>query len=212
MSNDAHDSAPPVGPVPPPPGYPAAPPPAYGAPAVPPASPAQPPAPAGVQPFPYGQPDPYGQPPHPAYGQPGPGYGPPAYAPKPSNGTVPWALGFIIFVPIPFLSALASGIAMAITYGAVSRHGGVARENARSALNWGLTFALVSTMLLFTHFILLAALTRDAPIRDFYPFGTVITLYAVSLLAHVVIVIVGTVRASQGKVTNIPVAIPFVRR
>lgn len=139
-----------------------------------------------------------------------PQYAPP-YPPKPSHGTVSWALGFLLFFPFPFLGALLSGIAMAIPYGAMARRGGLARENARVALNWGVTFALVSSLLLATHFILLAALTQDAPVRDFYPFGIVITLYGLLVVAHLVIVIVGTIRAAQGKAVRIPVAIPFVR-
>jgi uncharacterized Tic20 family protein len=67
-------------------------------------------------------------------------------------------------------------------------------------------------MLLATHFILLFALTQDESIKNFYPFGIIITLYAAVVLAHIVIVIVGTVRVAQGKTTNIPFAIPFVRR
>jgi uncharacterized Tic20 family protein len=142
--------------------------------------------------------------------QPG-GYFPLA-APRPTNGVVPWALGFIVFFPVPFLGALASGVAMALAYGATAKRGPVAQANARGALNWGVTFALVSTMLLVTHFVLLFAFTADEPVRDFYPLGTAITLYGVIILVHIVVVIVGTVRASQGKVTNIPLAIPFVRR
>lgn len=120
-------------------------------------------------------------------------------------------MGFLLFIPIPFLSVLVSGIVMASVYGSVSRRGPVARENARAAANWGITFALVSTSLLILHFILLFALTRGAGVSDFYPLGIPITLYGLVVLAHIVLVIVGTVRASGGKVTRVPFSIPFIR-
>jgi uncharacterized Tic20 family protein len=101
---------------------------------------------------------------------------------------------------------------MASVYGSVSTRGPLARENARSAANWGLTFTLVSTVLVVTHFVLLFALTGGGGVRDFYPLGIPITLYALVVVLHIVLVIVGTVRASQGKIVNVAVAIPFIRR
>ncbi|WP_074732174.1 hypothetical protein [Microbacterium hydrocarbonoxydans] len=66
----------------------------------------------------------------------------------PPRGLLPWALGLLILFPVPFLGGLLSGIAMAVSGGASRRFGGVARENARAALNWGLTYLLVSTVLI----------------------------------------------------------------
>jgi uncharacterized Tic20 family protein len=100
---------------------------------------------------------------------------------------------------------------MASSGGSSRRAGGAARENARAALNWGLTYLMVSTLLLILHFVLLAVLTAGAPVSDFYPLGIPITAYFALSVAHLVVVIVGTVRASSGKVMRVPFAIPFLR-
>ncbi|MFS0893236.1 DUF4870 domain-containing protein [Microbacterium sp. 179-I 3D3 NHS] len=120
-------------------------------------------------------------------------------------------LGLLIVVPFPFIGGLASGIAMATSGAASRRAGGVARENARTAFNWGLTYLLVSTLLLVLHFVLLFALTAQAPTRDFYPLGIPITAYFAVSLLHLALVIAGTVRASAGKAMKVPFAIPFQR-
>ncbi|MGM1018248.1 MAG: DUF4870 domain-containing protein [Actinomycetota bacterium] len=148
-----------------------------------------------------------------AQGYPAAQYGQPVYgAPqKPATGTLSWAMGFIVFLPIPFFSAFATGIVMAAVYRTSAQKNPVAEANARSAANWGLTFLFVSTALLILHFILLFALTADSPATGFYPLGIPITLYALTILLHVVLTIVGTVRASSGKIVRIPFAIPFLR-
>jgi hypothetical protein len=130
----------------------------------------------------------------------------------PPRGLLPWALGLLIFIPFPFVGGLASGIAMAVSGGASRRFGGVARENARVALNWGLTYLLVSTGLLITHFLVLFTLTTDSPSSGFYPIGIPITLYFAVSVLHVVLVIIGMVKASAGKVIRVPFAIPYLRR
>ena len=163
----------------------------------------------------YGQPQQYAQPPQFAqpqqYAQ--PQYGQPVYgAPqKPATGTLSWVMGFLVFLPIPFLGVIATGIVMASVYRTSAQKNAVAEANARSAANWGLTFLLVSTGLLILHFILLFALTADSPATGFYPLGIPITLYALILLLHVVLTIVGTVRSSSGKIVRIPFAVPFLR-
>lgn len=158
--------------------------------------------------------------------QPTPGYAPPqapgypsaaypagAYYPvaAPPRGLLPWALGLLIFIPFPFVGGLASGIAMAVSGGASRRFGGVARENARAALNWGLTYLLVSTVLLLSHFVILFALTSESSSSGFYPIGIPITLYFAVSVLHVVLVIMGMVKASAGKVVRVPFAIPYLR-
>lgn len=139
-----------------------------------------------------------------------PGYPAPP-APVPPRGLLPWVLGFLILVPFPFVGGLASGIAMAVSGGASRRAGGVACENARSALNWGLTYLMVSTLLLILHFVLLFVLTAQAPTTGFFPLGIPITVYFAMSILHVVVVILGTVRASSGKAMRVPFAIPFLR-
>jgi hypothetical protein len=163
------------------------------------------------------------QPGSPAPGYPGTGYPSQTYpvpgypgqfhpAVPPARGLLPWALGFLVFIPFPFVGGLASGIAMAVSGGSARRTGGPAAENARSALNWGLTYLMVSTLLLVMHFVLLITLaSQGAATTGFFPLGIPITLYFAVSLLHVVLVIVGTVRVSSGHVMRVPFAIPFVR-
>lgn len=120
-------------------------------------------------------------------------------------------MGFLIFIPIPFLSALAAGVAMPAVRGTTLRGGDVARENGRSAANWGLTFLLVSTGLLVLHFVLLFALTGGGGVRDFFPLGIPITCYLVVCVLHVVLTIIGTARAAAGRIMRVPFSIPFLR-
>ncbi len=228
----AHPAVPPVPPVPPvpsappaqgpiapapvygyappqPPGYaqqPASQSPGYA----PPAAPGQ--APAPQQPVGYAPPQ---MPPsqgHPAPGYPAQGYPAGTYpAAVPPRGLLPWALGLLILIPFPFVGGLASGIAMAVSGGTSRRFGGVAGENARAAANWGLTYLLVSTVLLISHFVILFSLTADSPSSGFYPIGIPITIYFALSVFHVVLVIMGMVKASGGRVMRVPFAIPYLR-
>lgn len=149
---------------------------------------------------------------YPAPGYPAQGYPAATYpAAVPPRGLLPWALGLLILIPFPFAGGLASGIAMAVSGGASRRFGGVASENARAAANWGLTYLLVSTVLLISHFVILFSLTADSPSSGFYPIGIPITIYFALSVLHLVLVIVGMVKASNGKVMRVPFAIPYLR-
>lgn len=221
-----HPAVPPVppappaqGPVPPAPVYGYAPPQAPGyaqqpAPLspgyAPPAAPGH--APAPQPPVGYAPPQ---TPPslgYPAPGYPAQGYPAGTYpAAVPPRGLLPWALGLLILVPFPFVGGFASGIAMAVSGGSSRRFGGVAGENARAAANWGLTYLLVSTVLLISHFVILFSLTADSPSSGFYPIGIPITIYFALSVFHVVLVIMGMVKASSGKVMRVPFAIPYLR-
>lgn len=160
----------------------------------------------------YVQPQAPGYAPPAAQGYPAAGYPAGAYpAAVPPRGLLPWALGLLILIPFPFVGGIASGIAMAVSGGASRRFGGVARENARAALNWGLTYLLVSTVLLVSHFVILFTLTADSPASGFYPIGIPITLYFALSLFHLVLVIMGMVRASGGRLMRVPFAIPYLR-
>ncbi|WP_197066101.1 DUF4870 domain-containing protein [Microbacterium sp. MEJ108Y] len=176
----------------------------------PPAAPGQ--APAPQQPVGYAPPQ---MPPsqgHPAPGYPAQGYPAGTYpAAVPPRGLLPWALGLLILIPFPFVGGLASGIAMAVSGGTSRRFGGVAGENARAAANWGLTYLLVSTVLLISHFVILFSLTADSPSSGFYPIGIPITIYFALSVFHVVLVIMGMVKASGGRVMRVPFAIPYFR-
>lgn len=150
----------------------------------------------------------------PQYGAPqygAPQYGVPQYV-KPASGTLSWAMGFLVFVPVPFLGIIAAGIVMAALSASASRKNALAAANARSAANWGLTALLVSTGLLILHFVLLFVLTSgESSTSGFYPLGIPITLYGLVILVHIVLTIIGTIRASSGRVMRVPFAIPFLR-
>src|SRR5699024_7083280 len=119
-------------PVNPEPGYPAAP--QYGYPAAP-----QYGYPAAPQ---------YGYPAAPQYGYPAASqYGYAPYSQPPASGAVSWAMGFLCFIPIPYVSFLIAGIVMAAVYPSQRRKGPVAAENARFAANWGLTVILAVVVL-----------------------------------------------------------------
>lgn len=198
---------PPPGYVPPQaPGYASSPPPAPGY--------SPPPAPGHASPQApgYAPPAAQGYAPPAAQGYPVGGYAAGAYpAAVPPRGLLPWALGLLILIPFPFVGGIASGIAMAVSGGASRRFGGPARENARTALNWGLTYLLVSTVLLVSHFVILFTLTADSPASGFYPIGIPITLYFAVSIFHLALVIMGMVRASGGKIMRVPFAIPYLR-
>ncbi|CAH0132309.1 DUF4870 domain-containing protein [Microbacterium foliorum] len=199
---------------PPPPGY--VPPQAPGYASSPPPTPgySPPPAPGHASPQApgYAPPAAHGYAPPAAQGYPVGGYAAGAYpAAVPPRGLLPWALGLLILIPFPFVGGIASGIAMAVSGGASRRFGGPARENARTALNWGLTYLLVSTVLLVSHFVILFTLTADSPASGFYPIGIPITLYFAVSIFHLALVIMGMVRASGGKIMRVPFAIPYLR-
>lgn len=135
----------------------------------------------------------------------------PGYAPLPPAPTgTPWLLGLLALVPIPFLSALVSGVVMASVGRGQRRRGEPNAENGRNAANWGLTYALLTALLVVGHFVLLFTLTRDSSVQGFFPLGTVITIWFALSLAHVVVSIVGGLRAGAGRVFRVP-AIPFFR-
>ncbi|WP_135849410.1 DUF7822 domain-containing protein [Serinibacter arcticus] len=165
------------------------------------------PQPSGAHPQPYpALPQTYGALPQTYGAPPQPGYAVPPPAP---TGT-PWLIGLLALVPIPFLSALVSGIVMASVGRGQRRRGGPNAENGRNAANWGLTYALLTVLLVVGHFVLLFTLARDSGVQGFFPLGTVITLWFALSLVHVVVSIVGGLRAGAGRVFRVP-AIPFFR-
>ncbi|MDF1487643.1 DUF7822 domain-containing protein [Tessaracoccus caeni] len=146
--------------------------------------------------------------PHPAPYPPQP-Y-PAAYQLKPDYGTTPWALGFLVWLPIPFLSVVIAGLAMLFSGRGKRLRGGLAAQNGTNAANWGATAALLMAVLLSFHGILLYVLTKDGPVSGFFPLGIAPVLMAVLIVVHAIVTIVGTVKASKGKVFRM-VAFPFLR-
>lgn len=136
---------------------------------------------------------------------------PPPTAPEPPQPTGPatlaWALGLIILACVPFVSSLIASFAMVFAGISASTRGGVVGENGRRAANWGLTYLLLTVVLVGGHFgILFAAGT----IEGFFPFGLIILTWVAVSIAHVAICVLGIVRVSQGRALR-PWAVPFYR-
>ena len=96
--------------------------------------PAGPPAPDGTAPrdsaAPQGPAAPWGSAaPMSAAAPPGP----------PRNGTIAWALGFLAYIPVPFLGLVVAGITQLVVGLGQRKHGGLAAVNGVRAANWGLT-------------------------------------------------------------------------
>ncbi|MDO5498761.1 MAG: DUF4870 domain-containing protein [Propionibacteriaceae bacterium] len=143
--------------------------------------------------------------------QPGhyPGPPPPYRQPmRTPNAAMSWALGLAVFVLfIPFVSSVLAGIAMAVA-GRLDRHKGpLAAENGRRAANWGLTYALATVLLGGTHFGVLFVVKST---QDFYPLGIFLTLWGVISVVHVIVSIVGVVKANSQKLVRWN-GIPFFR-
>ncbi|GAB3624778.1 hypothetical protein GCM10027418_28630 [Mariniluteicoccus endophyticus] len=159
---------------------------------------------------------PYAGPPQQA-GQPQMPYGPHAYTrpvvvPAASTGAISWWAGLLVFALVPFLSSVVAGAVMVVVGRSQKGKGPVAVEIGRGAANWGLTYLIATVLLVGTHFVLLFTLAGDRPspyADSFFPIGIPITLWLVVTLAHIVVSIVGGVRAGGGRPTH--VGIPFFR-
>lgn len=133
------------------------------------------------------------------------------YLPVPPTGAASYALGFLAFIGIPFLSILVAGIVMAAMYPSAKSRGGLAAENARRAANWGITAALVAAATLVTHFVLLFTMTGTPLADGFYPLGIPITIFGATFVVHLVVIICGLVKANRRELFSNPLAIPFIR-
>ncbi|WP_141014812.1 hypothetical protein [Nocardioides sambongensis] len=70
---------------------------------------------------------------------------------------------------------------------------------------------MLTLLLLGAHFGLLFGLTRDGgQIEGFFPFGLIVCTWLVVTLLHLIVSVVGLVRASGGRVFQVP-AIPFLK-
>ncbi|WP_194949430.1 DUF4870 domain-containing protein [Actinomyces trachealis] len=127
------------------------------------------------------------------------------------NCSAPWFLGLLALIPIPFFGALIGGLVQMIT-GLSWKVEGAARgrTQARQAASWGLTYLLCTVVLTVAHFWLLYALTKDGPTKEFFPLGIPLTLFVLLTLVHLVLSVVGGVRANQGKTMPF-YGIPFFR-
>lgn len=140
---------------------------------------------------------------------------PGAFSPRPPAGTVAWAMGFLAFIPIPFLGSIITGIVMMLVGNGQKDKGEIARLNGRNAANWGLTYLLL-TVVLIGGSVLVGVISSGGggPTPDWAPpiALTLIGIWAFPVqIAHLIVTIMGTIRASRAVVFSAPVAVPFLR-
>ncbi|HEX7350246.1 hypothetical protein [Brachybacterium sp.] len=166
-------------------------------------------------------PQPDRTPAHPAPGRPphapaaeGAGHGAPPVPER--TGTIAWALGFLAYLPIPFLGLIVAGVTQLIVGLRQRQHGGLAAVNGVRAANWGLTQLCWPVLMVLT--IVLGLLTgTPAPSGGVF-FSPAMEVLAVTMIGlfflvsvmEAVYAIVGTVMASKGRRVKLPV-IPFLR-
>jgi len=123
------------------------------------------------------------------------------------TGQSVWALGFLCFIPLPFVNILAAAIVMMAVYPKHKKKGtALARENARRAANWGATVLLV--LVLCATYMLVMGLTLEST-EGFFPIGWGIVGYVVLGLVHFVVTLAGVLVAGKGKVFRGAPALPF---
>ncbi|WP_062070110.1 DUF4870 domain-containing protein [Demequina sediminicola] len=135
----------------------------------------------------------------------------PDQPPAPATGRYAWALGFLASIPIPYAGLLIGAIAMIAAYPSARRKvSQVCVDNARHAANWGLTILTVAVVCVIYGFIAVAVYPDDAE-RGFFPLGIIVVVYFLLALAHLIVVVGGTLTAGKGKVFNPRIAIPYLR-
>lgn len=132
----------------------------------------------------------------------------PVYTPPPQTGRFSWALGFLAYIPIPYVSLTIAAIAMWATYPARSRHpSALVRDNARNAANWGMTVLLVIVLCIV--YTIVMALSEENRTAGFFPIGGGIIAFLALSVVHLIVTIAGTVIGAT-RVFRGP-GIPFLR-
>lgn len=136
---------------------------------------------------------------------------PVAQDPATVNCAVPWFLGLLLLVPIPVVGWLSGGLGPVIAGLSWKVEGATTgRAQARQAASWGLTYLLCSLVLFVAYVWMLLALTKDGPVKEFFPLGIPLAALGLLTLFHLVLCVVGGVWASQGKTMPF-YGIPFFR-
>jgi uncharacterized Tic20 family protein len=133
----------------------------------------------------------------------------PAYVAPTPTGALSWGLGFLAFIPIPYVGFVVTGIVMAAVYPGQRQKSALAAENGRRAANWGLTLiAVLAAMVLLA--VMLSFAFRGN--RDLAPFASApFVIYLILGVVHLVTIIRGLLAANRGQVLDVPLAIPFFR-
>jgi uncharacterized Tic20 family protein len=118
-----------------------------------------------------------------------------------------YALGFIAYIPIPFVGLLIGAIVMVATFSSSQKKGGLIAENGRRAANWGLTVIAVMVVLILW-VVVLATVFNGQPWST--PVGPIVMYLALGV-AHLVILVMGLVKANAGTVLENKLALNILR-
>lgn len=132
----------------------------------------------------------------------------PAASPAPPaapRGALPWGLGLLGLLFLPFANLVVSGVVQAIVGIRQRRLPGIAGANARLAANWGLTVLLIDVVCMVFWVIALSIRAQG-----FFPWGLTIIVWAVLGVLNLIASILGLTQALAGRPARWP-AIPFVR-
>src|SRR3982750_318482 len=116
----------------------------------------------------------------------------PHYVTPAPTGRVSWALGFLAWIPVPFVGMIAAIVAMLAVYPSVKRKQvSAAAENARGAANWALT--LLTVLVACALYVIVLAIGFPDTHQGFFPIGAAVIVYGVLAIVHAVVTIAGTV-------------------
>ena len=104
---------------------------------------------------------------------------------------------------------IVAGIVMAAVYPSQKRHGGIAAENGRRAANWGLTIVAIMVLIAGSFIWLTVAGESSSALAG--AAGIPLTCYFALSIVHVVVILVGFLRANRSRVFYNPLAINFLR-
>jgi len=124
-------------------------------------------------------------------------------------------MGFLAYIPIPFVSLIIAGITQLCVGLAQRKHGGLAANNGVRAANWGLAQLCWPVLMIITMVIgILTGEPSDTGVQFHTVMAGAVTtlavLFFVICLLQAIYAIFGTVQSSKGREVRFPV-IPFLR-
>jgi len=119
----------------------------------------------------------------------------PPPAARPATGALPWFLGLIVLACLPFLGSVIASLTMYFVGRAQADKGPLAAENGRRAANWGLTYFVLTIVLVLTHFVLVFLVIGGRGSEHFFPVGIPITIWGIISVGHVVLSLWGGIAA-----------------
>lgn len=126
------------------------------------------------------------------------------------TGQAYWIALAASLIPIPFFNALITAIVQLVMRPKAKRLGGLAEPNSRNALNWSLTWLLVTVLAPLTPAIFVPLLGNPPPGWVTATAFVFIGLYLLGCAVSVIWLVIGAVRGGD-HVVRCPLAIPFVR-